>query len=106
MKNQRKTRPTSLAALCLLGVCAVLLGQAPNSQEPDALNAIRNDQPAFLVRAEVNHQTRDYREGDYLSVRVASEVDSFVYVLYQESDGKVRQIFPNRVQPDNRVRAR
>ena len=45
-------------------------------------------QPAFLVRAEVNHATRDYREGDALSVGVASEVDAYLYVFYQQADGK------------------
>jgi hypothetical protein len=68
--------------------------------------ATRNGQPAFMVRADVNHSTRDYRQGDTLSVRVASEVDAFLYVLYQQADGPVFQIFPNVHQPDNRVPAR
>jgi hypothetical protein len=68
--------------------------------------AARNRQPAFLVRADVNQSTRDYRQGDALSVRVASEVDAYLYVLYQQADGRVFQIFPNVHQPENRVPAR
>jgi hypothetical protein len=66
----------------------------------------RNPQPAFLVRADVNHTTRDYRQGDALSVRVTSEVDAYLYVLYQQADSRIYQIFPNVHQPDNRVPAR
>ena len=78
----------------------------PASGAPSISEAARNRQPAFLVRADVNHANRDYRQGDTLSVRVASELDAYVYVLYQQADGKVFQIFPNVHQPDNRVPAR
>ncbi len=66
----------------------------------------RNGQPAFLVRADVNHTTRDYREGDALTVRVGSEADAYLYLLYQQADGRIFQIFPNLHQPDNRIPAR
>src|SRR4051812_4727443 len=86
------------------GVILAMLSAGPTSgQVPEAgdLGPIRNSQPGFLVRAEVNHATRDYREGDALSVRVASEEAAFVYVLYRQADGRVFQVFPNTHQPDN-----
>ena len=98
--------------MIILGVpCAI--ANRSNAQSPPATEdrraidgMMRNRRPAFLVRAEVNHATRNYREGDAFSVRVASEIDSFVYVLYQQADGKVFQIFPNAHQPNNRLKAR
>ncbi len=68
--------------------------------------AIRQKQPGFLVRADVDHITRRYSEGDQVSLHVTSEADAYVYVIYQQADGKTYQIFPNSVQPENRVRAR
>ena len=93
----------ALAAAPLLLVAAAL-GQTPvTSAGRSALEAIRNSQPAFLVRAELNKKTRSYREGDSLSIRVASEVDACIYVVYQEADGKMYLVFPNRLQPVNRI---
>ena len=67
---------------------------------------IRQNDPGFLVRADVNRASRSYRDGDTLSITVASEADAYLYVLYKQADGKVFQIFPNSVQSQNRVRAR
>ena len=50
--------------------------------------------------------TRLYRDGDSLSLRVVSEADAYVYVLYKQADGQVFQVFPNSVQPENHVKAR
>jgi hypothetical protein len=101
--------------LCLLIFVAIrssASGVRAEAQEPppgtrpgiDRIGS--NSQQAFLVRADVNHATRDYRQGDTLFVRVASEVDAYIYVLYQQADGQAFQIFPNRHQADNRIRAR
>ena len=69
-------------------------------------NAVTNEQPSFFVRASLNREVRDYREGDTLAIRVCCEVDAYLYVLYQQADGKVYQIFPNEGQKDNRVAAK
>jgi hypothetical protein len=81
---------------------------SPDLPQPatDGPEAIRQDQPSFLVRAEVNHPSRSYREGQALELKVASEEDAYLYVLYQQADGKTYQIFPNSTQRDNRVKAR
>ncbi|MBX9788773.1 MAG: DUF4384 domain-containing protein [Pirellulales bacterium] len=69
-------------------------------------NAVTNQQPAFFVRASLNREVRDYREGDTLAIKVCCEVDAYLYVLYQQADGKVYQIFPNESQKDNRIAAK
>jgi hypothetical protein len=74
----------------------------PNSVE----NAAQNQQPAFYVRAELDRPTRDFREGDSLHLKVVCEIDAYLYILYQQADGKVFQIFPNKLQPNNRVAAK
>ena len=67
---------------------------------------IRQSNPNFLVRADVNHALRSYREGDTLSITVAAEVDAYLYVLYKQADGQIFQVFPNSTRSDNRVRAK
>jgi len=73
--------------------------------EPTIDDAIENQQPAFYVHAELDRQRATYREGEALRLNVRSERDAYVYVLYQQADGKIYQIYPNSVQPDNRVAA-
>jgi len=67
---------------------------------------LRQQNPGCLVRADVNRGTRSYREGDTLSITIASEADAYVYVLYKQADGQVFVIFPNSTRPNNRVQAR
>lgn len=70
------------------------------------LEEIRQENPSFLVRADVNHHTRSYRQGDVLSLQVCSEEDAYLHVLYKQADGKIFQIFPNSSQAENRIKAR
>lgn len=65
-----------------------------------------NGAPSFFVRAEANHASRIYREGDSLKITAVSEVDGYGYVIYHQADGKSFQIFPNSHQPDNTLKAR
>ena len=108
---------------CLAGFSAVLAQERPDGDAPaggatqpgsgaqpggDATidNAVANQQPSFFVRASLNREVRDYREDDTLAIKVCCEVDAFLYVLYQQADGKVYQIFPNESQKDNRIAAK
>ncbi|MBC7817247.1 MAG: DUF4384 domain-containing protein [Planctomycetaceae bacterium] len=78
----------------------------PGTDVPAVHDTIQQQRPSFFVRAEVNHVTRAYAEGDAMSLQVVSEVDAFLYVLYKQADGKVFQIFPNSAQPENRVKGK
>jgi len=98
--------------ISIAGCSAVMLshsiGFAQTSElvVPAGPEAIQQQQPAFLVRAEVNHASHSYADGDAMSLEVVSEIDAFLYVLYQQADGTVFQIFPNSAQPENRVRGK
>jgi hypothetical protein len=93
-----------------------LLALALGATEPGDMRAagttttqpedIRQQNPSFLVRADVDHANRSYCEGDGLKISVASEEDAYLYVLYKQADGRIFQIFPNSGQLDNRVKAR
>ena len=116
----------ALLAMCLSTGVAVVPLTASLGQEPPGAGAkpgfgqlpgtssgatgqpqdIRQTDPGFLVRADVNRALRSYREGDALSISVAAEVDAYLYVLYKQADGQVFQVFPNSTRSDNRVRAR
>jgi len=95
-----------LARLASYGQEAEPGAEVQNPAAPTQPEDIKQNTPGFLVRADVNRSARSYREGDTLSISVASEADAFVYVLYKQADGKIFQIFPNANQPQNRVRAR
>jgi hypothetical protein len=84
-----------------------LAGEVLAAAEPPGLeDQIFNSKPSFLVAADVNRPTREYRQGDSLTIQVTSEEDAYLYVLYQQADGQTFQVFPNRLQPDNLVKAR
>ena len=78
-------------------------GANPPAQRPED---IRQGNPGFLVRVDVDRATRSYRQGDTLSISVACEADAYLYVLYKQADDKVFQIFPNSSQAENKVKAR
>ena len=81
--------------------------RTPTEESPAGnLREILQPQPSFYVGMQVNRDSRIYREGDELALTVVSEVDAYLYVLYQQADGKVFQIFPNSVKFDNRVKAK
>lgn len=91
---------------CLI---AALTGNLSAQEQPPSGNPdqqVATDRPSFLVRAEVNHKTRTYRNGDFLSVRIASERAGYAYLLYETADGNVFQLYPNVLQTDNRIAAR
>jgi hypothetical protein len=45
-----------------------------------------------------------YRVGETMTVRVEPTAGAYVYCYYQDADGHVARIFPNRFQPDAYVR--
>ena len=59
----------------------------------------------LAVSATVDRSDRTYRHGDNLVLRVETTEDAYVWVLDTGTSGKVHQIFPNRHQRDNLVRA-
>lgn len=88
---------------------AAELAAATNPATPPATtleNTAQNQQPAFYVHAELNRPTRDIREGDALGLMVQSEQDAYLYILYEQADGKIFQIYPNAHQKENRVAAK
>jgi hypothetical protein len=99
-------------ALLLTAVrCGSAAGEQPALGFPmpvigNSSQSLQPKNPGFLVRADVNRTGRSYREGDSLSITVATEADAYVYVLYKQADGEVFQIFPNVNRPNNRLQAR
>jgi hypothetical protein len=74
--------------------------------EANSPEQILQDQPSFLVKVDVDRPDRRYREGESLEVTIISEEDAYAYVLYEQADGKMYQIFPNSVQQDNKIAAK
>ena len=57
---------------------------------------VRNENPAFMVRVDVDHPKRIYRRGEVMQVRVVSGVDGFLYVFYVDAQGTLIKLFPNQ----------
>lgn len=66
---------------------------------------VRNDQPNFLVRVDVNQRDRVYNDGEELRARVVSARDGFLYLLYCDASKSLHCLFPNEWGQDNSVRA-
>lgn len=106
-------RPASAPAALLLALSAIAsIADRASAQVPPGGGGtpaidqqMVNDRPEFLVRAWVDKKYQIYAEGETLTLKVRCEQDAYLYILYQQADGKVFQIFPNKGQPDNRVKA-
>ena len=61
-------------------------------------NTANNQQPAFYVHAELTRPTRDIREGDALGLTVVSEQDAYLYILYEQVDGKIFRSIPTSIR--------
>lgn len=79
---------------------------APTPEEVKKPNDIEQYQPPFYVRASLNKPSGVYNERDFVSVKVVSEKDAYIYIMYTQADGKVYQIFPNSIHKDNYVEAK
>ena len=62
--------------------------------------------PAPALRLSSNHGERPtYHVNEMLAVQAVTGQDAFLYCYYQDSDGAVARIFPNRYQPNALVHA-
>jgi len=81
-------------------------------EEPDWLDS-PNVHQTFDVRVEVDHPDRTYRgapagpdgRGELMRVKVTSEKEGYLYLIYKSADGKLSMVFPNKIQKDNRISA-
>jgi Domain of unknown function (DUF4384)/Caspase domain len=105
-------RPARAAAVLLLALAAIgsITAEAPAQAPPGGGlpsidQQVVNPSPEFLVHVRVDKKYRIYAEGDTLTLKVRCEQDAYLYILYQQADGKIFQIFPNKGQPDNKIKA-
>src|SRR5437870_2751263 len=90
----------------IIGLLVAMGPTVAESEDGSAIEQLQQANPGFLVRGEVDRPSHDYREGDNMVVKAVSEIDAYVYVVYQQADGQTFQIFPNSRQRDNRLKAR
>lgn len=61
--------------------------------------------PGLMVRTAVDRPDARYRHGDTLTLTVDVTEDAYIWVFDTGTSGRVHQIFPNRYESDNFVRA-
>jgi hypothetical protein len=98
-----------MAAWLLAAQAETLRSQTPQNAPQPAVAAPAppiNSQPGFFMNVAVDHVDGKYRGGETMSAKFQSEKGAYVYLLYQQADGKTVMIFPNKARPDNFVKAR
>ena len=73
--------------------------------QPVAAAAAETSGTKLKVKASVDRSNRVYRHGDPVVLIVETSEDAYVWVYDTGTSGKVHQIFPNRLQEKNFVRA-
>ncbi|MEO8497573.1 MAG: DUF4384 domain-containing protein [Planctomycetota bacterium] len=93
--------PMLVVAVVSRGAVAEDLGRARAA----IVEEVRNERPGFIVRVDVDHKNRIYREDEMLSISVKSERRGYLYLIYCQADDKVVVLFPNKHQRDNQIPA-
>lgn len=101
----------SISRMICLGI--LILGapvRADDKPQPTAegvaLSAVAQDAPAFMIGAKLNHPSGRYVAGEEVALTLLCEEEAYLYVLYQQADGKTFQIFPNSAQGENLIPAK
>ena len=64
-----------------------------------------NSSDGMAIRTSLDRRDGKYRHGDTLKLTVDTNKDAYIWVLDTGTSGKVHQIFPNRYDDDNFLRA-
>ena len=93
--------------MTVLGIVMIAASTASSRGTPRAaiVEEVRNDEAGFMVRVDVDHANRIYRENEELKVSVKSEKAGYLYLVYTRADNKVSVLFPNKFQPRNYIPA-
>lgn len=94
-----------LTAALAIFVLPGIRSETVQADEPTDPGDLEQARPAFYVRAAMQRSSGVYHDRERVSMTVVSERDAFIYVLYQQVDGEIYQIFPNSIHADNRVAA-
>ena len=92
------TEPLYIKDLDIRQVPMAKLQAAPASAQNTASTGL-------VVKTAVDRPDARYRHGDTLTLTVDVTEDAYVWVFDTGTSGKVHQIFPNRYESDNLVRA-
>ena len=75
----------------------------PSKMESSIANA--GEKKRLTVKASVDRQDKTYKHGDKLTLTLETSQDAYVWVFDTGTSGKVHQIFPNKHETENLVRA-
>ena len=92
------TEPSYMKDLDIRQVPMAKLDVAPVSAQTTASTGL-------MIKTAVDRPDARYRHGDTLTLTVDVTEDAYVWVFDTGTSGKVHQIFPNRYESDNFVRA-
>jgi hypothetical protein len=111
-RGGRRGRPTQLAAAAVPGAGAAAAAvPLPASPVPVAAATPLAPSPPPAAEAPrlILATTRGrpvYRVGEAMAFRVQPTGDAYIYCYYQDADGAVARVFPNRLQPNAFVSGR
>jgi len=107
------TSPRRVGWLVILATCLAAQLDSPAQADSQELGRargvlvedVRNENPSFMVRIDVDHADRIYRQGEEMRVRVISEKAGYLYLIYCDASGNMVRLFPNRVDQNNAIPA-
>ena len=96
------------AAVCLLLIAAsrasaqtVPMAADLVRQSPGGQTKVQKETPAQL-QIQLNHTNGQYKDGDFLRVRVRATESSHLYMFYHQADGAAVMIYPNMDRTNTR----
>jgi len=92
-------------AVGTLGIASPGCGQEQVVARGAFVNALRVNNPAFMVRLSLDHPDHVYVAGDRMVATVRSSSAGYLYLLYRDANGKVSCLFPNSEQKSNEIAA-
>jgi hypothetical protein len=102
---------TSYLSLAGMFMTALLIGSLVRAQDNQSRGVqvvydTSNDNPSWYVRVKVDHDNGVYKIGDEMKVSVISEREGYLYLVYQDANGKKTLLFPNEAVGNNRIPAK
>src|SRR5947209_561022 len=94
----------ALAGALIAGVALPGLA-ADGFNKFQVVKPVINEESGFLLRLDVDHKDRIYREGDTMTVSVEAEKDCYLYLIYYDAQGGITCLFPNGYHKDNAIKA-
>ena len=108
-QNEDRSKISAVTAASIDKISSVVTGDQPETQNleeiPVQLESQRLVPLELSLTTDRGGPTVVYKPGEAVGIRVSVSIDAHVFCYYQQGDGAVLKIFPNRFRPYSRIAA-